>query len=1050
MPGTLNQYQPSLGLTFYVNQFGIFPSNGGGGTGGGFIGQVHMFAGSTSYVGSAALGQTLQIAQNSALFALLGTNFGGDGVNNFLLPNLGGRTPVEVGGQLLVGQTAGTTATTVTQAMLPPSSGGTPTSFDNAEPSLGLTYGIAVQGVFPGGFATLDSIGVVSAFANGYMPGGFMPCNGQLLPIAQYAPLFALIGITFGGDGQSTFALPDLRDHAIVGAGGSFALGQTDGAANSQITLANMPVEMGGNGTPISNVQPSIALNYLIATQGIFPSNGFTESDNSEPYLGQIITTAFGANVGGNNFLPCDGRLLSISQHTALFTLLGTTYGGDGLTTFALPDLIGRTPVGTGVGPGGIPVLLGQEFGSETTTLTMDDIPALNFSGSNADNQLYGGNLGDTINGLDGNDDLIGNNGDDILNGGGDNDFINGGGGSDTLNGGTGDDSIRDRGHNTVDGGAGNDFISVEYVLGGSWDGGADVDSLDTTLDTFNGFTYDLSAVSFEIFGAVFKNFENVYDNQGGNTIIGSSVSNIVDGGGGADTINTGGGADRIVISGTGQGLDQVDGGTEADTLDLSGMLQFAWVSLAYNGNEVQAQDGLVWRGVANLTNVENVIGTRFADKIYGDGQANTLEGRAGNDVIYGRDGIDSLLGGADSDSLYGEAGNDRLYADAGSDYLNGGFNEDTFSFVAGTFGVGLDTLDGGQGVDTIDASNFTDIAWVDLAAVGYEVYTKNGAAWVSMANASGIENVIGSNQNDELYGDANNNRLEGGGGQDKLEGRSGVDVLIGGAGNDTLNGGDFVDTMDGGADNDTFILRSDLTGIDVIDGGTESDTVDCSAFLTKAWVDLNSATEVYTYNGAWKVIANTTSVENAIGSSVADELYGNTANNTFNGGAGADILQGRGGGDTLTGGTGSDTFKFAAGDSSILAALDRITDFAKGAVGVGDKFDFTAALTVGGSAAAATANQAQINAATGVVTFATGSGTDGVDALNDIYASLVAGGDSAGDFAFYRIGSGGPMYMLISDGAAGIGNGDVIIELTGLTAVNTINITAGDVTILT
>jgi len=80
------------------------------------------------------------------------------------------------------------------------------------------------------------------------------------------------------------------------------------------------------------------------------------------------------------NFAPrgwayCAGQILAISQNTALFSLLGTTYGGNGQTTFALPDLRGRVPVGAGQGPGLSSYNLGQVGGSETVTLTLNQMP---------------------------------------------------------------------------------------------------------------------------------------------------------------------------------------------------------------------------------------------------------------------------------------------------------------------------------------------------------------------------------------------------------------------------------------------------------------------------------------------------------------------------------------------------------------------------------------------------------------------------------------------------------------------------------------------------
>ncbi len=93
----------------------------------------------------------------------------------------------------------------------------------------------------------------------------------------------------------------------------------------------------------------------------------------SEPFIGQIIQ-------GGWNFAPrgyaiCAGQLVSISQNTALFSLLGTNFGGNGQTTFGLPDLQGRSMVGAGNGAGLSSYVLGQKSGTENATLTTANMP---------------------------------------------------------------------------------------------------------------------------------------------------------------------------------------------------------------------------------------------------------------------------------------------------------------------------------------------------------------------------------------------------------------------------------------------------------------------------------------------------------------------------------------------------------------------------------------------------------------------------------------------------------------------------------------------------
>ena len=88
------------------------------------------------------------------------------------------------------------------------------------------------------------------------------------------------------------------------------------------------------------------------------------------------MVTCFAGNFAPRNWATCDGQILSISQNTALFSLLGTTYGGDGKSNFALPDLQGRVPMHPGQGPGLSLHDLGEQGGSETVTLLESEIPS--------------------------------------------------------------------------------------------------------------------------------------------------------------------------------------------------------------------------------------------------------------------------------------------------------------------------------------------------------------------------------------------------------------------------------------------------------------------------------------------------------------------------------------------------------------------------------------------------------------------------------------------------------------------------------------------------
>ena len=173
----------------------------------------------------------------------------------------------------------------------------------------------------PKSFAQEPYIGQITAFAGNFAPVGWEFCNGQLLSIAENDALFMLIGTTYGGDGQTTFALPDYRGRILIGAGAGPGLttrnlGEQGGANTTTVTTATLPAHthtipansedgttsnptnnviantavldkefntipntvMGttgstGTGQPIDNQQPYLGINYIIATEGIFPSH---------------------------------------------------------------------------------------------------------------------------------------------------------------------------------------------------------------------------------------------------------------------------------------------------------------------------------------------------------------------------------------------------------------------------------------------------------------------------------------------------------------------------------------------------------------------------------------------------------------------------------------------------------------------------------------------------------------------------------------------------------------------------------------------------------
>lgn len=124
-----------------------------------------------------------------------------------------------------------------------------------------------------------------------------------------------------------------------------------------------------GNGQAFNHRDPYLGLSYQIALRGIYPSR-----NGADPFVGEIML--FAGSYAVNGYALCEGQLLLIQAYQLLYTVLGTTYGGDGVTTFALPDLRSRTPVHAGQGPGLSPIQLGEKSGSENVTLTIPNLPA--------------------------------------------------------------------------------------------------------------------------------------------------------------------------------------------------------------------------------------------------------------------------------------------------------------------------------------------------------------------------------------------------------------------------------------------------------------------------------------------------------------------------------------------------------------------------------------------------------------------------------------------------------------------------------------------------
>ncbi|MDX2275184.1 MAG: calcium-binding protein [Hyphomonadaceae bacterium] len=292
--------------------------------------------------------------------------------------------------------------------------------------------------------------------------------------------------------------------------------------------------------------------------------------------------------------------------------------------------------------------------------------------------------------------------------------------------------------------------------------------------------------------------------------------------------------------------------------------------------------------------------------------------GTVGDDTFSGSAAI--VHGYAGDDNIVDGSGANAIFGDAGDDILN----------IAGV--SNLESLDGGDGTDTVRATGIVDGTIFDLDAGT----ATNGVVVEAITN---FENVVGSGSDEFIYGTGGANRLEGGEGVDVIDGRGGIDTLIGGGGiddltggggGDTLNGGNGGDTMTGGAGNDTYIVNSgsDLT-IETVNGGVDlvQSSVNRTLSVFVENLTLTGTAANGTGNDLDNVITGNASANTLRGLDGGDTLSGGGAADTLVGGNGQDTLIGGNGQDTLTGGGGAD--KFLLNAAPIGANADTITDFA-------------------------------------------------------------------------------------------------------------------------
>jgi Ca2+-binding RTX toxin-like protein len=434
---------------------------------------------------------------------------------------------------------------------------------------------------------------------------------------------------------------------------------------------------------------------------------------------------------------------------------------------------------------------------------------------------------------------------------------VDGDGGEDTIVGGGGPDDIRgsdDDDH--LYGGGGDDKMSgdpgTDMVDGGE---GADTVTGDLGNDTLFGGPGD----------------DEVQGDEGNDTLDGGAGNDEVRGNSGTDTILGGEGDDRLDFppssgrdptdgsdtlrggpgndvlnagpAGERQDADDMGGGDGVDRADFH--LRSGPLTIRLDG---AANDGEADEHDNVRTDVEEVIGGSNDDVLAGAAAPNMLDGRGGDDTIEGGGGDDTLIGGVNdpgSDNLTGDAGNDTTSGGPGDDELDGG--------------DGNDTEYGGGGTDTVEGEDGDD----------------------SLAGGAGGDSVNGGEGNDVLNGGEVG--LVGGDAGDDLNGGPGADTLYGGRGNDKIDGG---------------------LGADYISGGSEKDTVSYEDRTSRVFVTLDGQANDGERGEMDNVLPD---VETIVGGRQGDDLFGDSDNNTVNGGEGEDLIVGASGPDRLLGGDAPD-----------------------------------------------------------------------------------------------------------------------------------------------
>lgn len=683
---------------------------------------------------------------------------------------------------------------------------------------------------------------------------------GQSLALAALATWTNIIGVNFvpvTGAAQITF--DDNQDGAFSDSNWSGGI-----ISSSHVNVSTQWLADYGTGqnsysfqTYIHEIGHALGLGHQgnYNGQASFPYDASFYNDSWAmsvmSYFSQTENTYFAGQGFDENFLltPMMSDILAMS---ALYGLSTTYASGDNTYVFS----------GAGSGAQCIYDAGGTDwiYGSGYSGAQLINLNPGTFSNINGDVGNVSIAFGVTIEnalGGSGADNIIGNNAANWLEGGAGNDTLSGGAGNDTLKGGSG--------NNTLDGGNGTDtadFYDADIS------GGVTANLALGTADRAGGGHDTLIAI------------ERLSGTQFNDALTGDEADNALYGQAGNDQLNGGGGNDQLYGA---HGDDTIAGGSGVDRVWYDDALAGVTVNLATGvaKSTVGTSAGI---GTDQLTTVENVAGSQFADIITGNNGANVLDGLAGNDT---------LDGGAGADVLNGGLGDDILIVDNAGD------------LVAELSGEGMDEVR--SSIDYALNANVENLRLMGAAAIdGY---------------GNALDNIIRGNEAvNLLLGAGGADKLYGYGGDDNLDGGEGDDYLYGLEGNDTLIGANGYDRMYGGVGDDTYSVN-DATDFAYELAGEGHDRV-----IASLDHQLRDQVEDLELVGS-AIIGKGNAGDNGItGNGMNNRLYGYGGNDVLDGGQGDDIIDGREGNDTLIGGIGYDKMYGGTGDDTFI--VTDATDF--------------------------------------------------------------------------------------------------------------------------